>query len=224
MRRSRRLKALAAGVGEDSKKAFDFFGLPRELRDFVYDEVLRFGYSGKLSQDHGHIGVYTYNGPRPEDLLVSRQFRIEISERTSKYTELELNNYEPQELGEVQLPSGFGAAYLQLHLYIILEHPFTAMQVTEKIRMGKDKLLSRFEAKIVPFELNVHVYSNQNRDDYLIPVSDSLDSILLDKHRELLTGFNIYQSYATYISLSRPPGPKLVASYSHDTGELQPRW
>ena len=58
----------------DPDNQFDFFNLPQELRNIVYDELM-IESEHEIPQDvNGEITVKAYNAPRLQDLLVGRQF------------------------------------------------------------------------------------------------------------------------------------------------------
>lgn len=76
----------------DPKNIFSFFGLPRELRDAIYDEsltvdgALRLGPNGELHTRYKNLTTTNL-------LLVSRQFKHEYHDRSAGICELVVEDH-----------------------------------------------------------------------------------------------------------------------------------
>jgi len=82
---------------------FDWFALPQELRDEIYDYSLHEGVETRMKKDRGEQGITVLNTPNPVLLRLNRQCNYEYVERIKKSTVL---RYEDD---------GFGVSRVQLH-------------------------------------------------------------------------------------------------------------
>ncbi|KAK3117382.1 hypothetical protein LTR53_001296 [Teratosphaeriaceae sp. CCFEE 6253] len=114
-------KATATGISgkEDDDHYFDFFALPRELRDMIYDFSLVLGEkpTRKPSEPFSNPVVTVFHGPNAALLKINRQFSREYNERVEESALLIFED-DGFSMDEPQLKGITGALSVDLHLLL----------------------------------------------------------------------------------------------------------
>lgn len=83
-------------AGNRTRDIFDFFGLPRELRDFVYEYSLTGSHAFQLSEDardDSYLSIRADHLPVTNLLLVNRQFREEYADAANGKSALVMEDH-----------------------------------------------------------------------------------------------------------------------------------
>ena len=103
----------------ETNHVFDFFGLARELRDMVYDELLIDNIDPDPCENF-QATVTACAVPLPSLLLVSRQFTTELQNRATRSSTLNIEErLDPEKLPEITIDGSVtNIPHLELRLYL----------------------------------------------------------------------------------------------------------
>lgn len=176
--------AFVARTGSTVKGMFNFFGLPRELRDAIYDNLL-VGSRTRTRQEHlGATGVQVYvdNGPRLRHLRVSRQFLNELQDRVLRTSYLDLVQFDGFTGSELRMPWKVNVALCVLHLPVLLASPDEKAELVDRICSYGD-MINVTRSRDLIFDLNLHFGPLDLFNDCIDIVHDNFGRLLSQQSR-----------------------------------------
>ncbi|KAK3075058.1 hypothetical protein LTR53_001956 [Teratosphaeriaceae sp. CCFEE 6253] len=121
-----------SGGGGTKEQYFDFFGLPQELRDMIYDLSSDVG-ERKAKDSYINPVKTVVNGPIPALLTVNRQFAGEYSQRISKMS-LHCFTDDSSEMKPVRRKRIRAAQNVEFHLMIASDPSATSEGLVTQLR------------------------------------------------------------------------------------------
>jgi len=169
-----------------SQDIFDFFGLPRELRDFIYDHLL----TGEAFRNKGVPGVFRITARRLPLLnlqLLNQQFREEYLQRAKKAKEVTLDDLQGEASAgaRFEMPAGFkDAPKILLNLALCApEEVHDHVKLVERVSQQMPELSSMTIVLVVVPEEPLEVYKEQlARVQTSFTSCKELDSIAMHTH------------------------------------------
>lgn len=204
---------------------FNFFALPRELRDKIYEESLQF--KKKFEPQHG-VRLRARRIVAVELLLVNRQFHNEYLERAEKKTCLiivDRDHYHGETL-ELPIPIKY-ARKLELHLALACDEPDHGMErcrMLPELRMHRKWIVKLSEQMKYLDAITIKVLIDAHAC-----VKECEEKLLKEQYRltnlESLASLEVYHCdyYVGKTSSAWNFGKprKLVMKWSAESGDLQ---
>ena len=135
----------------DSARFFDFFGLPRELRDNIYEQPVLFEYE-HLPTDREKDLITKAKKLRTSLLLVSRQFREEYTERCTGQEILCIRDHCEALGATTVLPSPNRARFWAIEYFVMPDHGCYDLDMLKYFlirQAGPDLALSSINIKLL---------------------------------------------------------------------------
>ncbi|KAI7212189.1 hypothetical protein KC333_g7253 [Hortaea werneckii] len=206
---------------------FNFFNLPRELRDSIYDESLIFK---RKFEDQSGVRIRGRRLVQIHLLLINRQFRDEYLERAEKKTCLVIVDRDRYHGESLKLPAIMKyTRKLELHLALacdVPDHILSRCKVTQEVRMHRKWIGNLCDQMKHLESVKIHVLIDAHEH-----VTECEGHILKEQYRftnlENLTSLEIFhcdyyvghKGTTCAWNFSRPR--KVVMRWSAEKGELE---
>lgn len=206
----------AANATTETEKIFNFFGLARELRDKIYDNLFtatRFA----VDRNGGIIEVDVCNAPRFRHLLVNRQFRDELVERSSKSTYVQIRDPTSrmiwnQGIRHEPFVPNLKVTHFEIHYNPGVDSPCETSVVTSDISDNLKLLVDVAVRMEAPFELDVYIDDRASRSQYMQLFSGDVAWFLHGDTKTLLSHFSLWQWQHPAMGSVPRPGYALIAT------------
>lgn len=210
-----------------AKAVFDFFGMPRELRDFVYDKSLTAKFELDRRGDAYEAGVFARWIPTTRLLLVSRQFNTELRERSTCFSVLTIEERLSETLSIDLTLTNHVALIPRLELKLSLQcggddHDGSAVHcsVESEIDMHAAWIKELIAQMVRLHSLSIELYISPCAD-----VSTCEEQVLVHQSRltgpGLITAFNVFHCDVGPEDFCYDRPKKLVMAWSEETKCLQ---
>ncbi|KAI7337466.1 hypothetical protein KC315_g2299 [Hortaea werneckii] len=217
----------SAVAQKEQTSTFNFFNLPRELRDSIYDESLIFK---RKFEDQSGVRLRGRRLVQIHLLLINRQFRDEYLERAEKKTCLVIVDRDRYHGEPLKLPAIMKyTRKLELHLALacdVPDHIVSRCKVTQEVRMHRKWIgnLCDQMQHLESVKINVLIDAHEH-------VTECEKSILEEEYRftnlENLTSLEIFHCdyyvghKGTTCAWNFSRARKVVMRWSAERGELE---
>lgn len=184
-------KPLAIADNTAPEKTFDFFSLARELRDAIYDKILT-GTKLSIDQEQRYLEVNACNVPRLRHLLVNRQFRSELLERSRKCAYIEIRQKQIILCPNTpSIPSVL--AFKHFHIHFEFDNAFDPPQEDDDLIRNLMSIMDAVRENSVPFEIDFYIPKGPPVAQCIDFLERDLESILDELTKSLLTRLQLWQ-------------------------------